>query len=352
MKFLEQQAYDTELKRVARRLGLPRTGNIEEAIIRYCHSQVAAWIKEHGQPITLSELSNLFATSLSMGFEEIHNEADLEDLLKRIPPKLEPIMARLQAEFDEDTDAIIVRRNNQEPWENPFLAVINCQDWHAFRRFFTKWHEIVHRLVEGQQLRFAFRHTRTYRPEPEEILVDRITAVIAFYPDIFQPVFYEELHFAGRLTFEVIDKTRNKIAPDASREATILACLRCCPCPVWFVRSKIGYKRIEEQILASPQMSLIPDYDHKPKAKLRVREAACSPVAGNSGIRIHQNMRIPDNSIITQAFQDPLRLSHTGSEQLHTWQTSSSGPIGHGVIDVEAIRVSEEVWAFVHMRSD
>ena len=352
MNFLEQQAYNNELKRVARRLGLPQTGNIEEAIIRYCHSQVAAWIKEHGQPITLSELSNLFATSLSMGFEEIHSKADLEDLLKRIPPKLEPIMVRLQAEFDEGTDAIIVRRNNQKPWEYPFLAVINCQDWHAFRRFFTKWHEIVHRLVEGQQLRFAFRHTRTYRPEPEEILVDRITAVIAFYPDIFQPVFHEELHYAGRLTFEVVDKTRNKIAPDASREATILACLRCCPCPVWFVRSKIGYKRIEEQILASPQMSLIPDYDHKPEAKLRVREAACNPVAGNLGIRIHQNMRIPDNSIITQAFQDPLRLSHTGSEQLHTWQTSSSGPIGYGVIEVEAIRVGEEVWALVHMQSD
>ncbi len=88
MNVLEQQAYNNELKRVARRLSLPQTGNIEEAIIRYCHNQVAAWIKEHGQPITLSELSNLFATSLSMGFEEIYNKTDLEDLLKRIPPKL------------------------------------------------------------------------------------------------------------------------------------------------------------------------------------------------------------------------------------------------------------------------
>ena len=154
------------------------------------------------------------------------------------------------------------------------------------------------------------------------------------------------------MTFEVVDKTRNKIAPDASREATILACLRCYPGPVWFVRSKIGYKRIEEQMLASPQISLIPNYDYKPEAKLRVCEAACSPVAGNLGIRIHQNMRIPDTSIITQAFQDPLRLSHTGSEQLHTWQTSSSGPIGYGDIEVEAIRVGDEVWALVHMQSD
>lgn len=351
MNSLEKQSYNNELKRVAGRLGLPRTGNVEEAIIRYCQNQVAAWIKEHGQPKTLSELSELFAASLSMSIEEIYNEADLKELLKRIPPNLEPIMVRLQTEFDDDTDAVTVRRNNHKPWEYPFLAVINCQGWHAFRRYFTRWHEIVHRLVEGQQLRFAFRHTRTYRPEPEEILVDRITAVIAFYPDIFEPAFHEELQHAGRLTFKVVDETRDKIAPDASREATLLACLRCCSFPVWFVRSRLGYKRMEEQILASPQMSLLPNFDHKPEAKLRVREAACSPVASSLGIRIHQNMRVPDDGIIAQAFWDPLGIIHTGSEQLHTWQTSSSGSIGYGNIEVEAIRIGEEVWALIHIQS-
>ena len=33
----------------------------------------------------------------------------------------------------------------------PYLAVINCRGWHHARRYFSKWHEVVHLLLDGKQ---------------------------------------------------------------------------------------------------------------------------------------------------------------------------------------------------------
>ena len=88
----------------------------------------------------------------------------------------------------------------------PYLAVINCRGWHKSRRYFSKWHEVIHLLLDGKQLRFAFRKRAAKRKHPEEILVDKIAGELAFHPDLFGPVFQTELEAAGRLTFEVVER--------------------------------------------------------------------------------------------------------------------------------------------------
>ena len=121
-------------------------------------------------------------------------------------------------ELDDATDAITIRRSKCEPWERRFLAIVNCRGWHSKRVFFTKWHEMVHRIIEGQQLRLAFRKTYVDRTEPEEVLVDRVAAELAFYPSIFRPVIEQELSTSGKLTFDGVDRVRLEIAPEASRQ--------------------------------------------------------------------------------------------------------------------------------------
>jgi len=346
---LQKIAYEQELKKVARRLGLTLRGNLEEAVLDYCKKQIEQWVAAHSQPKTLTELLALVATSLGIVFEEIHNTNDLEALLVRIPPQQEPIMARLNTEFDDKTDAVTIRRDHRESWEQPFLAVINCQGWHGFRRYFSKWHEAAHRLIAGQQLQFAFRRTPIpeLRREPQEILVDKIAATLAFYSGIFEPVFREEFERSSRLTFKMIDDIRLKVAPDASRHATILACLSYCPHPAWFLRCSMALKKGEERQL--PQMRLFPDKVQKTIPKLRVREMSSSPAVSNTGIRIHQNMQVPASSIVGQAFRDPTGSLHEGREPLEAWETSSTGPIGYGTLEVEALRIDDEVWALLHL---
>ncbi len=352
MTKVERQAYERELRQVAKRLGLPLRGNIEDAIIQHCTSELEKWIVTHGQPQTLTDLLKLVSGSLSLDIEEIHEDRDIEQLLRRIPPDHEPAMARLWTELDDETDAITLQRRHHRSWERPYLALINCRDWHAFRKYFSKWHEVVHLLLDGKQLRFAFRRTTVMRRDPEEILVDRIAATLGFYPNIFEPAFQEELKLAGRLTFDVVDQVRQRVAPEASRHATLLACLRHCPCPVYFVRASLGYKRDEERALADLQADHFPDGIPRPEPKLRVREAAATPAVAQLAIRVHRNMEVPPSSIVASAFRDSVGLLHTGSEPLQAWRTSASGPIGRGEVDVEAIRLHEEVWALLRFRQE
>ena len=348
MSRTQKVGYEKELKRVARELSLGPTGNFEDMIVEHCLARLRAWVAVHGIPQTLSELANEFAASLDMRITEVRTESDIDAASEEMSPVQKAVIGELKTEFSGDTDAITVRILDRKPWDREYWAIINCQGWHEYRRYYTKWHEIVHRLLDGQQLAFAFRRTKVNRPEPGEALVDRVAATLAFYPDIFEPVVSEELAREGRLTFDVIDNVRERIAPEASREATANACLRLMPSPVWFLQCHMGLKASEMRKLKSPQMSFYPE--EPPEAKLRVRISSYSLSAEDLGIRFHPNMRVPESSIVNIGFNDMWGDSNQGTEALDTWETSSGGPIGRGQIHLEAMRIGDdEVWAIAHL---
>ena len=343
--------YELELNRVAKELGLGRTDNVEDMIIEHCLARLRDWVNAHGTPETLSELANEFAASLDLLITEVHTEADIDAVLEKVTPAQKAVIGELKTEFGGDTDAIIVRRLDPKPWDRTYWAIINCQDWHAYRRYFTTWHEIVHLLLEGQQPAFAFRRTMEKLSEPAEVLVDRVAATLAFYPDMFEPIVREEYTREGRLTFDVIDRVRERIAPDASREATTSACLRHIPSPVWILQCHMGLRASETRRLNSPQMSFFPE--EAPEAKLRVFKGSSSPSGRDLEIRFHQNMRVPESSIVTLGFHDVRGETRQGTEALDVWETSSGGPIASGEIYIEARRSGDaEVWAIVSLNAD
>ena len=340
--------YEFELKRVAQELSLGSTGNFEDMIVEHCLARLRAWVAAHGTPQTLSQLANEFAASLDMQITEVRTEDDIDAALEEVAPVQKMVIGELRTEFGGNTDAITVRRLDPKPWDREYWALINCQGWHEFRRYFSKWHEIVHRLLDGQQLSFAFRRTSGNRPEPAEALVDRVAATLAFFPDMFESVVREEFTKEGRLTFDVIDCVRERIAPDASREATANACLRHIPSPVWFLQCRMGLKASEMRRLNNPQMSFFPEVS--PEAKLRVRNGSSSPSAEELGIRFYPNMRVPESSIVSLGFHDAWGDLQLGIEALDAWETSSGGPIGCGEIHLEAMRSGEdEVWAIAQL---
>jgi hypothetical protein len=348
----ERRSYERHVRLVAKRLGVPLGTNLEEAIIKRCESELSTWIEAHGRPRTLGDLAQLVSGALNVEVVEIHEDEDITSLLRRIPPRIEPVMARIPLELDDDTDAVVIQRQHHQPWERPFLAVINCRGWHGFRRYFSLWHELVHLLLDGRQLRFAFRRTlvQRQRRDPEEVLVDRVAARLGFFPEIFLPVFREHLRCTGRLTFDLVDRVRMAVAGDASRQATLLACLAQYSAPAYFVRAAMGMKRAEMEALESRQQGLFPGMSRRPMPKLRVQEVAVSAGARAQAVRFHGNMEVPESSVVSEAFRDSLRRQLTGRERLETWRTSSSGSIGEGIIDVEAQRMGDDqVWALIHL---
>ena len=66
------------------------------------------------------------------------------------------------------------------------------------------------------------------------------------------------------------------------------------------------------------------------------------------GIRFYPNMQVPEGSVVAKAFHDPQGVAEQATEHLEAWSTSSGGPIGSGVIEVEAEKVAnDEVWVII-----
>ena len=346
MKAGNGETYQETLQRAADRLGLSRSKDLEQAIIDYCLNQLRDWIVAHGESETLSQLLDRFAISLDVHFEEVRGPDDLDALLNRMQGSERVTFAALRAEFGDHIDAATVLRVNRKHWEPAYLAVINCEGRHEFRRYFSKWHELAHRLLEGSQLTFALRQTKVERDEPEEVLVDRIAGALAFFPDIFGPAFVEECSNDGGLTFGTVERLRERIAPDASFEATLRACLRHTGKPAWFLRCLMGFTADEQRKLDSLQLQLMPA--EPPEPKLRVLASTWSPAAATLNVRFHHNMRVPETSAVAMAFEDEWGVATEKVEALDNWETSSEGPIGAGDIRVEAMRTdAEEVWALI-----
>jgi hypothetical protein len=338
----ERDAYQGELRVAAKRLGLPVHGDIEAALLRHATEAIAALLSKCS-PANLSELLEHAATSLGLEIVEVHGDHDLKSLLERIPPTREPALARVRMDLDDRTDAVVLQRQNPEPWERRYLAVINCRSWHAHRRYFSKWHELVHLLLEGRQLRLEFRRTGVERKHPEEILVDKIAGELAFYPPIFVPILLDEIGENRRLTFAAIDRVRQRIAPEASWHATLLAAVRHSRQPIYAIRAQLGLKKSEER----QAKDLLSTLTEPPAAKLRVREAIANPAAQALGIRVHLNMEVPADSVAATAFDSPSGTIHSSREDFGLWRTSG-GPIGQGPISVEGVRRGDDLWCLLH----
>ncbi|MYD54574.1 MAG: hypothetical protein F4W96_09760 [Chloroflexi bacterium] len=342
MKHAERVEYIRAAERTAHSLGLPSHGpSTDLAIVDYCRQEVSRLVSAHGGglPPTMDGLLGRVATCLDVEIVEIHGPDDIRQLLERVPPTAEPVMALVDDELNDETDAITIRRQKPGPWHR-YLAIINCQGQHYQRRFFTKWHELAHRLVDGEQLMLAFRHTTDVRKDPGEILVDKVAGELAFFPEIVGPHAERCLRQHG-FTFEAVDALQTAVAPEASQQATALALMRHMNDPAWYLRSAVSLNRTEARI-AIRRIGKA-----RPTPLLRIQEVVGNDAAWSCGTRIHQWMRVPPSSLITSALRSG--TPRTGTELLDDWVTSRGGPIGSGSLTVDAQVAGEQVLALASL---
>ncbi|MEM1224046.1 MAG: hypothetical protein AAGJ40_00005 [Planctomycetota bacterium] len=273
---------------------------------------------------------------MGLVFEEIDDDSDFERLKNKYVPRGEFVFAALSVDMDEDTFGTMVRLK-----DGTHVAVIDCRGEKAARRFFTKWHEIAHLLVEEDVEHQVFRST----DEPLERLMDQIAGHVGFYDSIFTPLLNASLREGELLTFEHIESVRNDFCGSASFQATLFACQRRLRTPMLYVEIQMAHSESERRSLKQMRM-----FDDTPETKLRVRLTVPNKAASDMGLRTRWNMRVPKSSILFSTFHDNSDSLKSGDENLSTWTFSSGDSLMDCDVFIQARRIGDTVMATIQPR--
>jgi hypothetical protein len=328
MSTLDQEQDVVDL---AEKLGL--SGSPVAAIINFCQHQIDTWVRDAGGVHSVGELEAVVTSRLHLVFEEINDDDDFDRLKAKYIPMGEFVFAALSVDMDEDTFGTMVRLK-----DGTHVAVIDCRGEKAARRFFTRWHEIAHLLVEEDVERQVFRAT----DEPLEKLMDQIAGHVGFYDSIFTPLFHSAVIEGEPLTFEGIESIRQGFCSSASFQATLFACQRRMLSPMLYVEARMAHSESERRSLKQMRM-----FDDVPEQKLRVRLSVPNQAASSMGLKTRWNMRVPETSILFSTFHGKDESETSGQENLCTWTFSSGDSLMNCDVFIQARRLGDFVMATI-----
>jgi hypothetical protein len=121
---------------------------------------------------------------------------------------------------------------------------------------------------------------------------------------------------SDEISFETISALRNRLCPEASFQASLINFSKFWPSPCILIRAELGLKKAEEVLMAQQQLF----DDHEPQVRLRAAKITVSNQARESGLTIHRNMRIPEESVIYRAFEEQAGYVEA-SEDLGWWES-------------------------------
>lgn len=317
------------------------------AIKRFCREKVQTLIGGTGPVHTVEELERRVCERLNLTIIEVWSDEDLKNVIETYARgERDLAFAGLKHDLDVETFATLIRRQRKtEDNEDQYVAVIDCRGEKGARRFFTRWHEIAHVLTLFEQLELPL-HRSTVKKDPVEKMMDLIAADLGFFEPLFGPVLLAEVERNSGLTFDVAKKVRETFCQSASLEATLNACASQLMSPVILLQAAMGFKRSEERALNTPQGELFAGL--KPVPQLRVAVSIPNVAARSAGLAVHQNMRVPEASVIGHVFSGPTEFeSRVARENLNWWRSSDGDALGHAPVHVEAMKVRERAWAII-----
>ena len=340
---------DKHVTVMAQQLGLEWQRDPIGSIVAYCIKKISDWTDGGSAVRTIPEVEALACEKLQLVFEEVWSDQDLDEIIRKYVEKGELVFASLKTTFDLHTyAALFERRKATKSAKDRHVAVIDCRGNKASRRFFTRWHEIAHMLTLYEQLEFPFHRSTRGGQNPRERLMDKIAGEVAFYGPIFTPGLKDELAKVGYLTFQIVDNVRNNLCPDASFQASLIACAKRADIPVVYVEGRMALKKAERSDIESGQQHLFEDTI--PQEKFRAAVAIQNASAQATEFDIHQNMTIPKESVLHKIYHqpDPLNKSQMyGEENLNIWVHSDGRAIGSRNIRVEGKVFDDKVIAII-----
>jgi len=248
---------------------------------------VAALAKDHG-----------------IRFEEVKTLADIASLEKKyLVEKKELGFGQLALELaDPHVDALLFQRMHAaHDAPDRWIAVINMQENEA-RGYWSRPHEIVHRLAEPPQKRLPFYRHREDSKNRIERIIDSGAAELAFPQAAYGPRVQSVNRY--ELTWDLVKTVRHQFAPTSSLLAATKAFLRHWPHPAFLLIASVRGRRQRPSDAVA----------------LRIDIAGFSPSAERSAIRFFPNMRVPSTSPLWQSHQASEAI--TDHENLENWSTS------------------------------
>ena len=231
---------EPEVVGLSEQLGVRAAGGPVAAIVAFCNEKVDRWITEEDGVSDIASIEALVARRLQLVVEEIWSDADFEKLKAKYIPKREFVFAALHTQFDDSTFGLLIRRKNAT-FDDPdrYVAVIDCRGDKAARRFFSRWHEIAHRMTNTDD---AEQPVKRSTHDPLERVMDRIAGQIGFYEPILSPALDRLMDGSRCLTFDVVEALRKQCFPEASFQATLSACNRTVSIPVVYIEATLAHK--------------------------------------------------------------------------------------------------------------
>jgi hypothetical protein len=334
---------EPQVRDLAKRLGLDRSGSAVEAIVAHCRRRVDQWVAEAGGVRSVEALEEIVAARLHLTMEEVWSDDDLAALIRKYLALKEPVFAYLKVDLDEKKYGVTLRRSTVGPdAPDRYVAVIDCRGEKAARRFFTRWHEIAHLLSAAGDLEGLVHRSRR---DPLERLMDEIAGQVGYYGPLFDPVFDLQMRGKRWLTFEVVEVVRSEAFPEASFQATLSACCRRTCSPVLYVEAAMAHKAEDDRAIKQGVRHLF--VDDQPVAKLRAVEVVPNPAAQKARFFIAPNMRIPEQSLIQRLCLAEGERSAVGEENLGTWEHSGDQRLPDQSVRIEARKASDRVIAIV-----
>ena len=332
-----------EILALAENLGVCGAAPVD-GILEYCRRRIDGWVEEAGGVSTIDALESLVTEKLHTVFEEIRSDEDFGRLTEVYARgKKEFVFAGMRTKFDDAdnvTYGALVQRRNAGPTDpDRFVAVIDSRGGKLARRFFTRWHEIAHRLTtHADMLEPVYRSEH----DPIERLMDEIAGHVGFYEPLFHPAFRRASKGKRHLSFSTVGTIISGAFPAASFQATLFACTRRLPTPVVYVEAALAHKKAVKRRLATPSMF----GDEPPPGELRAVKVIPNRAAQQERFTIPTNMRVPVASVIHRLFDaEPLSESD-GMEDLSRWESQGKPLDGRAVV-VEGRKVADRVIAIV-----
>jgi hypothetical protein len=336
-----------EVLALAKGLGLGTPAKPVDAVTGFCLRRIDRWVRDSRGVAGIADLEALVTRKLQLVFEEVWSDEDFDRIkAKYAKGKKDFVFASLRVRFDDTgnpTYGVLIRgKNAPADALDRYVAVIDCRGSKATRRFFTRWHEIAHRLTAVDEL-----DEPVYRSErdPIERLMDEIAGHVGFYGPLFEPMFHAAHGGKALLTFETVEAVARQGFPDASFQATLCACTRRLPTPVIYLEAGLGHKEVVKREIEddSPRLFVY----EEPPTELRAARVVANEAALSEQFVIPQNMRVPGSSVIRALFEADGERDAASREDLAHWSDSKGKRLEGRAVAVEARKVADRIIAVV-----
>ena len=330
-------AQDRQIRKMIKDLGLTLRADPILTLVTYCRKRVQAFLKNHPYK-TLTDVLGIVGGKLGTIFIEIHDDEDVARIKQEYVSKGETSFARLEKELGPDVYGITFRRLSRERWEREFVSISDCRGEKGPKSYCTKWHELAHLLTIPPQLELKFyRSDAGASPkDPVEALMDIIAGTLGFSGEIVVE------HAEGGISFDKIQGLREKLCGEASFTASLIGFVQGWPTPCLLVEAGLGMKKRERIELAQGRF----DFIQPPQPVLRALKITSSEAARRSGLRIHQNMRVPESSVIYRVFYTSTDYLE-GLEDLSSWESSDGSTLPECRVIVKAKKFWGKVYTLI-----